>query len=150
MNFPPLLILVIIWVLMGLASSKKKKTQQQTAKNVKPGAAKPDAKAKKDNTSKTAPAQPQAEPARPTVLQPSISVTEHDDSVYQGSLYANTGEGYDPCHDEQLSSLSAAERETPSVDAEETPGLQLGWSGSDIVRGFVMSEILKRKERRAS
>ena len=40
-------------------------------------------------------------------MQPTIKVTEHDDSVYQGSLYAETGEGYDPCHDEQLSSLSA-------------------------------------------
>ena len=93
---------------------------------------------------------PQVTPARPTVLQPSITFTEHDDSVYQGSLNAVTGEGFDPCHDEQLSSLSSAERETVSAPGEEAPGLQLGWTGSDVVRGFVMSEILNRRKREAS
>ena len=150
MNFPPVLILLIIWVLMGLAASKKKKEQQQSAKNAKPSAARQNAKAKKAEPEKTSPAQPRITPARPTVMQPTISVTEHDDSVYQGSLYAETGEGYDPCHDEQLSSLSAAERETVSAPAEEVPGLQLGWSGNDIVRGFVMGEILNKRGRKVS
>ena len=149
MNFPPIIILLIIWVIMGLASSKKK-AQQKSAKGMKPGAARKDAKVPKAEPEKAGPVEPQVKPARPTVMQPTISVTEHDDSIYRGSLNADTGEGYDPCHDEQLSSLSAAERETLSAPAEETPGLQLGWSGNDIVRGFVMSEILKKKERRAS
>ena len=147
MNFPPILILLIIWVLMGLASSKKKKTQQ-TDKGARPAAEKTRAKAPKvEPARQAAPVQPPVAPARPTVLQPSIKVTEHDDSIYQGSLYADTGEGYDPCHDEQLSPLSAAEREPVSASVAETPGLELGWTGNDIVRGLVMSEILNRKKR---
>ena len=152
MDFPPILVLAIIWLLIGLPLSKLNKVakQQQAAKNAKPGAAKSGAKAPKAEPQVSAPAQPQVTPARPTVLQPTITFTEHDDSVYQGSLNAVTGEGYDPCHDEQLSSLSAAERETASAPGEEVPGLQLGWSGSDVVRGFVMSEILNRRKREAS
>ena len=81
---------------------------------------------------------------RPTVMQPTITVTEHDDSVYSGSMNANTGEGYDPCHDEQLAPLSAAEAMEPVTETAGS-GLQLSWTGSDIVNGIVMSEILKRK-----
>ena len=152
MDFPPILVLAIIWLLIGLPLSKLSKVakQQQAAKNAKPGAAKPGAKAPKAEPQRSGPAQPQVTPARPTVLQPSITFTEHDDSVYQGSLNAVTGEGFDPCHDEQLSSLSSAERETVSAPGEEAPGLQLGWTGSDVVRGFVMSEILNRRKREAS
>ena len=116
----------------------------------KSGAAKTGAKAPKTEPRLSGPAQPEVSPARHTVLQPSITFTEHDDSVYQGSLNAVTGEGFDPCHDEQLSPLSAAERETVSAPGEEAPGLQLGWTGSDVVRGFVMSEILNRRKREAS
>ena len=143
MNFPPILILAIIWLLIGLPLSKlsNKAKQQQAAQKAKSGAAKTGAKAPQqpENSTYSAP-----EPARPTVLQPSITFTEHDDSVYQGSLNAVTGEGYDPCHEEQLSSLSCAETAVPAAEAAE-PGLRLSWTGNEVVRGFVMSEILQRK-----
>ena len=145
MDFPPILILAIVWLLIGLPLSKlsnKAKQQQQAAKKAKPAQApKPAAKApqqKPENSTCVVP-----EPARPTVLQPTITFTEHDDSVYQGSMNAETGEGYDPCHDEQLTPLSAAETAMPAAEAAP-PGLQLSWTGSEIVRGFVMSEILNR------
>ena len=152
MDFPPILVLAIIWLLIGLPLSRLNKVakQQQAAKNAKSGAAKTGAKAPKTEPRMSGPAQPEVSPARPTVLQPTITFTEHDDSVYRGSLNAVTGEGFDPCHDEQLSPLSAAERETVSAPGEEAPGLQLGWTGSDVVRGFVMSEILNRRKREAS
>ena len=92
-----------------------------------------------------APAAPAPVSVRETVLQPTIHVTEHDDSIYRGSLNAVTGEGYDPCHEEQLSSLSAAQPSGFPAQEEARPGLQLAWGGSDIVRGFVMGEILRRK-----
>ena len=156
MDFPPILVLAIIWLLIGLPLSRLNKVakQQQAAKDAKTGAAKRSGTAK--NAVKVPQPQPENntyvahEPVRPTVLQPTITFTEHDDSVYQGSLNAVTGEGFDPCHDEQLSPLSAAERETVSAPGEEAPGLQLGWTGSDVVRGFVMSEILNRRKREAS
>lgn len=153
MDFPPILILAIVWLLIGLPLSKlnkaKQQQQQQAAKTAKPGpAAKPAEKAPQQRQ----PKQPKPEnstyvahePVRPTVLQPSITFTEHDDSVYQGSMNATTGEGYDPCHDEQLVPLSAAEAAVPAAETAE-PGLQLSWTGSEVVRGFVMSEILTRR-----
>lgn len=146
MDFPPILILGLFWLLIGLPLSKLSKKAQQNAKQAKPGQGNAARKAQQNRQAPKAKpqAQPQMQPARPTVMQPTITVTEHDDSVYQGSLYAETGEGYDPCHDEQLSSLTLAESAAP---AEETviPGLQLSWTGSDVVRGLVMSEILNRR-----
>ena len=143
MDFPPILILAIIWLLIGLPLSKLSKTaKQQQARTAKPGAA------KKTSGAKAPQQQPESstyvEPARPTVLQPSITFTEHDDSVYEGSLNAVTGEGYDPCHDEQLAPLTRAETEAPAA-ADAVPGLQLSFTGSEVVRGFVMSEILTRR-----
>ena len=144
MEFPPILILVIVWLLIGMVS-KAGKVKQQAAKNT--GAPRP----QKARNAGPAPQpvqvegpRPEPQPLRPTVMQPSITVTEHDDSVYRGSMNTETGEGYDPCHDEQMAPLNAVEAAVPAVEAAQ-PGLQLGWTGSDVVRGFVMSEILKRK-----
>ena len=144
MDFPPILILAIVWLLIGLPLSKLNKAaqQQQTAQSAKPGAAKAPRQPEQAQPQKPAPA-PEP-PARETVLQPSITFTEHDDSVYRGSLNAITGEGYDPCHEEQLAPLTVAETAASAVQAAE-PGLLLSWTGSDIVRGFVMSEILTRR-----
>jgi len=151
MEFPPILILFVLWLFLGPLLAKAKKTAEQQQK-------------KKDNTTaakqgtpqKSAARRPAARPEKPmdageyepfahnTVLQPTISVTEHDDSVYRGSLNAETGEGYDPCHEEQLEPLTLAETAVPAAETAEG-GLRLGWTGDEIVRGFVMSEILKRK-----
>ena len=141
MEFPPILILAIIWLLIAPILSAAKKQQ---AKNAKSGAA-------KQSGAKAPRQQPEtnstyvAHEARPTVMQPSITFTEHDDSVYQGSMNAVTGEGYDPCHDEQLAPLTQAET-APVPAAEAAPGLQLSFTGNEVVRGFVMSEILTRKQ----
>ena len=142
MEFPGILILAILWLVIGLPLSK---LSQQAKKN----AAKTQGGQQKQQQATEAPQKPAApapEPlARESLLRPSISVTEHDDSVYQGSLNAVTGEGYDPCHNEQMIPLTAAESAPFGAPAEETPGMQLGWTGSDVVRGFVMGEILRRK-----
>ena len=78
-------------------------------------------------------------------MKPTVSVTPRDESPYQGSLAAETGEGLDPCHEEQMASLNEAENLAPPE--EEMPGMPFGltWSGDEIVRGLVVSEILKRK-----
>ena len=143
MNLPPILILGLIWLLIGLPLSKLNKAakKQQAAR---PAQAKPQAKPSAQPQSQAPVSYAEPEPARPTVMQPSITFTEHDDSVYQGSMYAETGEGYDPCHDEQLAPLTLAETAAPAVETAE-PGLRLSWTGSDVVHGFVMSEILNRK-----
>ena len=73
----------------------------------------------------------------------------HDepDAVPRGSLRAERVEGTDPCHDgweEARVSVSGADREDPEETAA-SGGLNLSWTGEDIVRGFVVGEILKRK-----
>ena len=147
MEFSPILIIALVWLLIGLPLSKMK---QQTAKGrtsppgAKPGTARSDPKAPAETPVSAGSPMSRPEPARPTILAPSISVTEHDDSVYQGSMYAVTGEGSDPCHDEMLSAPAPSYMPAPAETAE--PGLQLSWTGSEIVRGFVMGEILNRRQ----
>ena len=141
-------LLVFIYILVAGCMKLSKQVKEQAAKNA--GTAKTaqqkQHKAPKAEAKAPAPAPVSEEDSffRPTVMQPTITVTEHDDSVYSGSMNANTGEGYDPCHDEQLAPLSAAEAMEPVTETAGS-GLQLSWTGSDIVNGIVMSEILKRK-----
>lgn len=150
MDFPPILILVILWLLISLPLSKIKKASQgqQAARTASaPKARQPErqpAKAAAPAVQSSGTSSGEESSFRPTVLQPTITFTEHDDSVYAGSMNAVTGEGYDPCHDEQLAPLTLAENAVPAAEAAEG-GLQLNWTGNEIVRGFVMSEILKRK-----
>lgn len=146
MQYPILMILVVLWLVIGLPLAK---LSQQAKKN---NAAK--------NAAQKRVQQPAAEPVKPAApavsapeppvlesrLRPTISVTEHDDSIYQGSLNAVTGEGYDPCHDEQMAPLTMAESAVPAP-TEEIPGLRLNWTANEIVRGLVMSEILTKKGR---
>lgn len=70
----------------------------------------------------------------------------HDDyrAMPVGSLGADTGEGKDPCHDGMEHAVpKAAPREDEG--AAVSGGLNLDWTGSEIVKGFVYGEILKRK-----
>jgi hypothetical protein len=150
MDFPPILILVILWLLISLPLSKIKKASQgqQAARTASaPKARQPErqpAKAAAPAVQSSGTSSGEGSSFRPAVLQPTITFTEHDDSVYAGSMNAVTGEGYDPCHDEQLAPLTLAENAVPAAEAAEG-GLQLNWTGNEIVRGIVMSEILKRK-----
>ena len=74
----------------------------------------------------------------------------HDDeslfrgSPYSGSLHAETGEGEDPCHEDQLRAMPSAGSEL-AEPAPEVAGLSLSWTGSEIVKGIVISEVLKRR-----
>ena len=133
--FAPLMGLAVIYLIIAVVGKAAKKSA--AARKTAPGA---------PAASATVPESPAPQPAAaPQVreLQPTVRVHEHDDSVYQGSLNAVTGEGYDPCHEEQMSSLTRAETIEPVPAA--VPGLQLHWTGDEIVRGLVISEILKRK-----
>ena len=133
--FLPLLSLVVLYLVFALVSKGARKVSQ-AQKRAFPAPATPAA----------APGgPPPQDPAEPRVreIRPTVSVHEHDDSVYRGSLNAVTGEGYDPCHEAQMEPLTRSEaiEHVPVT----TPGLRLNWTGDEIVRGFVISEILKRK-----
>ena len=144
-SFAPLFFLVIISLAVSMIS--KVTTAAKKAAPPKRPASAP----KQDGPSPSAPAAEGAaaaeSPERKRVLQPSIQVTDHDDSIYQGSLNAVTGEGCDPCHDEQMASLTLAETAEPVTEAAAPSPILPQWTGSEIARGFVMAEILTRRER---
>ena len=142
-EFAPILLLLFAWIFVGLPISMAKKAANQK-KQVRP--VRPAAPAEDETSAKQAPAAP--ERLRP--LTPTLSEPDHDDSVFTGSLGAFSTEGCDPCHDEQMRNMEsvckpgrAQEHQPPAPQAHT--GLPLGWTGSDMVRGVVMSEILNRK-----
>ena len=153
MNFLLVFAIIYLAVALPVKLGKQIKAQQEAQQEAQ--------KARQARTSPQGPAKapykeiPKPAPApmfeseegssfRPPVMEPTITVTEHDDSVYLGSMNASTGEGYDPCHDEQLAPLTAAKTMDQAADTEGA-GLHLSWTGSDVINGIVMSEILKRK-----
>ena len=149
MDSSPILILLIVWLIIGLPMKLAKQVREQAAKNA--GAAKaapqrhPKAPKAEAPQSAAAPLPEEGSFLRSTVMEPTIHITEHDDSVYRGSMNADTGEGYDPCHDEQMQPLTRIESEPVPRPQQARTGLPLGWTGNDVVRGIVMSEILNRK-----
>jgi len=142
MNGSPIIVMLLIWLLIGLPIMLAKKAAEQQKKTARPAAQqKPEA----EQATRPVPKK-QAATERLATLTPTIAPTGHDDSIYQGSLNAVTGEGYDPCHDEQMAPLNAAaQADSMPAPVQTQPGLPFGWTGSDMVKGIVMSEILKRK-----
>lgn len=69
----------------------------------------------------------------------------HDDyhAIPSGSLGGSLPEGTDPCH-ENWHPLSGGEAASDSAPAE-AGGLNLRWTGDEMVKGFVYGEILRRK-----
>ncbi len=69
---------------------------------------------------------------------------------YPGSLRAVSGEGEDPCHEEQIEESrkrrqAGDNKKAAAFSNPDSGELSLGWTGNDIARGFIYGEILKRK-----
>ena len=60
-----------------------------------------------------------------------------------GSLGVTSMEGKDPCHEDELT----LER-TVAAPAKPDGGLQLEWSGENMVKAFIMQEVLTRPAQR--
>ena len=134
--FVPLFLLLMIWIMIGVPLSVAKKAAERQKKN----AAAPPRQAQVPEFP------PLQEEEPPQVLTPTVFPPRPDLPPYRGSLDADTGEGYDPCHDEQMASLTLAEQEEPPLHPQPvSSGIPLGWTENDVVRGIVMSEILNRK-----
>ena len=141
-EFSPILMMLVVWAVIGIPILLLKRSAENQKQNARQAAPK---KQPEENVNRPAP-EKKADTGRLKPLTPTVSLTGHDDSMYQGSMNAVTGEGYDPCHDEQLAPLNRAEQPSALAQPVQTqPGLPFGWTGSDIVKGIVMSEILKRK-----
>ena len=138
-GFAPLLVLLFFWIFIGIPVSIAKKAANQK-KGSTPAA-------RKTPGIEEPPAAPKAaEPERLTPLTSTLTEPDHDDSVFTGSLGAFSTEGYDPCHNEQMSSMeTVCQPGKETVLPQEKANLPFGWTGNDVVRGIVMSEILNRK-----
>ena len=141
-EFAPILLLLFFWLCIGLPVSLAKKAANQKKPNRPAGPGKP-------GESKAPAVSEPAAPERLTTLTPTIYEPDHDDSVFTGSLGAVSTEGYDPCHEEQMSGMEVVCQPGKDEHSEPAPKpaarLPLGWTDNDIVRGIVMSEILNRK-----
>ena len=95
-EFAPLLLLLFFWIFIGLPVSIAKKAAKQK-KTSRPSVQQAPAENHSPAVSGT------AAPERLTPLTPTVYEPDHDDSVFTGSLGPVSTEGYDPCHEEQLS-----------------------------------------------
>ena len=62
---------------------------------------------------------------------------------YRGSLNISTEEGIDICHEEQADQMTALEVEELPSD-EGAGGMRFNWEGNEVMKAFVMQEILRR------
>lgn len=85
------------------------------------------------------PEQPHINVEQPSIA-PRVRVTPHLPDMFAGSMNAKTGEGEDPCHENQLASAAPQIAPVPT----ERPGLTLNFSGNEMVRAVIMQEVLTR------
>lgn len=94
-------------------------------------------------------------PAQTTVLPPLVFADGSDQEITPtvhphlepdcdthdapGSLGVTSTEGKDPCHEAQLT-----HPRTTDDSVQEASGLTFDWSGENMVRAFVMQEVLTR------
>ena len=137
-------IVVIIGVVAAIVNAVKKKKQQQARTQFPPAAGVPDsphaAPAAQQRSMSTAP-QLRQEPL--TTAQPTVHThlaPDCDTHDAPGSLDYRSPEGKDPCHVDQLPSTRDPLSEPVAAEA----GLQLDWTGENLVKAFVMQEVLTR------
>ena len=128
-------VLVIIAVVSAISKNAKKKKAQEQSRQIRTAVSKMEAVPK--DTQKPAPAAeesmlPPEMPAAPVVRQEiaprvetRVRVSPHMED-YEGSLHAESTEGIDPCHEEQLSERPAPQLVPMPVEA---PGIRLDWTG---------------------
>ena len=144
-------VLVIIAVVSAISkNAKKKKKAQEQSRQIQ--TAVPEMKAVPRDTQKPASATEEsmlspeklAAPAARREIAPRVEtrvrVSPHMED-YEGSLHAESTEGIDPCHEEQLSERPAPQLAPMPV---ETPGIRLEWTGENMVKAFIMQEVLQR------
>ena len=135
-------VIVIIGLIASAASSAKKKQAKSTTF---PPVTKPQVSAPASAPASMSSMLPQAAPIQPTVhthVQPDCDT--HD---VPGSLGVRSMEGKDPCHDGQLKPRQPQAAEA----AGAAPGIALEWTGENLVKAFVMQEVLTRPcQRRAA
>lgn len=154
-------LIVIVFSLIAMVNKNKKK--QQKTQERRPVSIGMEPNAPKAVTTPAAPAQPATMlPPRPEAKKAEAVRMSIDDFLAQpsdknGSMEGKTDhsahvscEGHDPCHEEQLRPAVRPSRAAPAAAGttvafrEEEPALSLNFSGDELVRAFVMQEVLTR------
>ena len=139
---------VFLGIIISLFASAKKAKNKRVAEAAKKFSF-------PDEASKPAASEHPYTSAQPTVLPPMpeaaapkqvITPTVHahvqpdcDSHDIPGSLGVASSEGKDPCHEQQLTHMRSIQE-----TAEAEGGLTFDWSGENMVKAFVMQEILTR------
>lgn len=149
MDFSVIIVIVaIVWALSSVAN--RAKTMNQAKKppsdaKANEQAAKPKAKQSISAPKQNADRLRVAQPAAYQTIQ-SRMVDPNRDEEYVGSLAAESTEGIDPCHDEEMQRAYAINR--PYQTEASALGVA-GMFGRDaLVKAVVMSEILTRPSQR--
>lgn len=141
-------VIVFFGIIVSLVASAKKAKNKRIAE----AARKPVFPEKEPASAKTEhpyiPAQPTILPPQEAVPQQVIEPTVHTHmqpdcethDAPSGSLGVKSPEGKDPCHEPQLTHA----RFVQEPEAEAEGGLTFDWSGENMVKAFIMQEILTR------
>ena len=133
-TFFPALLMILFYVFIGVSISRASKKKKQDSAPPPGGG---------ENPGKEHP------PERKKTLAGPLETAPHPEKdLYRGSLGVVTDEGYDPCHEEQMRSMPGPSlQETATEPAAGRSPAMPGWTQNDIVRGFIVSEVLNRKRR---
>ena len=140
-------LIILIGAIVSIISAAKKEKEKQAAQAQRQEAAAARVRAAQER-SKAAAEKPAPTPAAPTVQRAQPLVHPHiqpDCETHDapGSLGTVSTEGKDPCHEPMLTHAR-----TPQEDEPEQPALTFDWSGENLVKAFVMQEILTRPAQR--
>lgn len=137
-------VIVIIGLIASIASSAKKK---QTKSTTFPPVSKSQESAPASAPASMSSMLPQVTPMQPTVhTHTTPDCPTHDTP---GSLGVKSAEGKDPCHEEQLAAQPVNQPAAPIANA--APAISFDWSSENMVKAFVMQEVLTRPcQRRAA
>lgn len=153
----PLFVIIIGAVGSIVSSISKEKTRKAAQEKHQAATAERMAFAqqKQQAADKTLPPTPPVATASPAVTMGNFSSQQITPTVHPhvqpdcdthdkpGSLGVTSLEGKDPCHEAQLTHPRTAD------DAEqEASGLTFDWSGENMVKAFVMQEVLTRPAKR--
>lgn len=149
-------IILIVNAISTSAKHKKKADGEATRKAAAAArikAAQQKLAAEAQRTSADTPAEasptPDEKPAPMQVIQPTVHAhvepdCEEHDAPANGSLNFVSTEGKDPCHEDELTLV----REPVEAPVQATSGLTFDWSGENLVKAFVMQEVLQRPRMR--
>lgn len=153
MDFEVLIVLFVVVMAVSSLSRKAKQVQQTAQKRTGSPAAAPVKQAKSVK----------AEAARPSAATPYIDKTPvqpveyktiqarvtdpHMEPSYVGSMGGESGEGIDPCHDDEMQRAYALDVRPVDAAAPDI-GIAAMFGRDQLLKAVVMSEILARPAQR--